>query len=155
MNYTKPNYFHKGHIPFNKGKKGFLNHTKETKEKIRKASIGRKPRLGMKNSIESNLKRSDSAKNSGVGKWMKGRRSNHWTGGQCIQYLKTKEKIAGRKKPEVCEICGGGGRICFDHDHATGNFRGWICHRCNATLGFVKDNSELLIALSDYLKKSR
>jgi len=68
--------------------------------------------------------------------------------------LKYKEKIAGRKKPEQCEVCGAFDTICFDHDHQTGNFRGWICHRCNFALGLVKDNSELLIALAKYLKDS-
>lgn len=72
-----------------------------------------------------------------------------------------REVIAGRPRPEQCEVCGAFGKdfkrvgICFDHDHQTGKFRGWICSRCNRILGFARDNSELLVALSDYLKKSR
>ena len=82
---------------------------------------------------------------------MKGEKNHRWKGG--LTNLQKKEKIAGRKKPDSCEICGGGGIICFDHDHKTGKFRGWICSRCNFTLGNVKDNSELLIALAEYLRK--
>ena len=69
--------------------------------------------------------------------------------------VKSREILAGRKKPEQCEVCGAIGIICFDHDHETGRFRGWICHRCNAVLGFVKDNGELLVMLKDYLIKSK
>ena len=62
---------------------------------------------------------------------------------------------AGREKPELCEICGlNEFRIVFDHCHAKGFFRGWICDRCNRVLGIVKDSKELLIKLKDYLEKN-
>jgi hypothetical protein len=89
--------------------------------------------------------------------WQKG----HWTGGKnpnwkggigLLQQLKNKEIMAGRKRPSQCEICGSLGEICFDHNHKTGEFRGWICHRCNLALGLVKDNTELLLTMIDYLK---
>lgn len=68
------------------------------------------------------------------------------------------EKQANRKKPEQCEICGAFGKdlkkgLCYDHDHKTDKFRGWICGRCNFVLGLVKDNSELLDALAKYIRK--
>lgn len=67
--------------------------------------------------------------------------------------LRRKEEKAGRKRPESCELCGSfSRRICFDHDHETGKFRGWICHRCNATLGFVEDSEELLQRMIEYLR---
>jgi len=69
--------------------------------------------------------------------------------------IKKQENLAGRKRPEQCEICGSIGRICYDHCHTTGKFRGWICIRCNSVLGFVKDNSETLLALVKYLKLNR
>ena len=37
-------------------------------------------------------------------------------------------------KPEDgrCEYCSSDlGPLCLDHDHATGKFRGWLCHSCN------------------------
>lgn len=58
---------------------------------------------------------------------------------------------AGRKKPDVCEVCGGKGQICFDHDHKTGKFRGWLCQPCNKILGFANDNPEVLMSLIKYL----
>ena len=113
----------KGRIPWNKGRKGVLRTSEETKDKIR--SI---------------------AKEKGFGKWMKGRfhsletrkkmsdnrkkeNNSFWKGG--FTYLQKLENIAGRKRPELCEICGKKGKICFDHNHETGKFRGWICVKCN------------------------
>ena len=70
-----------------------------------------------------------------------------------LSVLKRKEEKAGRKRPKKCELCGSlSNRICFDHDHETGKFRGWICHRCNATLGFVEDSEELLEKMINYLR---
>jgi len=61
---------------------------------------------------------------------------------------------AGRNKPDFCEICKGNEyRIVFDHCHAHGNFRGWICDRCNRVLGIVKDSPELLRELALYLEQ--
>jgi hypothetical protein len=60
---------------------------------------------------------------------------------------------AGRERPDSCEICNlNEFRIVFDHCHISGKFRGWICDRCNRTLGIVKDSSELLIKMSEYLE---
>lgn len=61
------------------------------------------------------------------------------------------ELAAGRKKPVVCEVCGYGGTICWDHDHRTGRFRGWLCSHCNTVLGRVRDSSEQLRLLANYL----
>ena len=61
--------------------------------------------------------------------------------------------------PEVCDCCGrpnkNGRKLAWDHDHATGDFRGWLCHSCNVTLGQVADNVEHLAKLIAYLSKSR
>ncbi len=42
-----------------------------------------------------------------------------------------------------------------DHDHKTGAFRGWICHRCNSVLAAVGDDVSLLLGLADYLAFGR
>ncbi len=72
------------------------------------------------------------------------------------------ELVAGRPRPSFCECCGEppqpkdrGLKLHFDHDHATGAFRGWICHRCNTTLGKVRDDPEVLGKLIDYLAQPR
>lgn len=72
-------------------------------------------------------------------------------------YARARERqveIAGRSRPTTCEICGKGGRICFDHDHLTGKFRGWLCVGCNVALGCVEDDIELLGRLISYLESN-
>ena len=43
--------------------------------------------------------------------------------------------------------------LVVDHDHITGKVRGLLCINCNKSLGQVKDNSEILRRLADYLDK--
>ena len=55
-----------------------------------------------------------------------------------------------------CEVCGVSeielrGKLCMDHCHKTGKFRGWLCRKCNLALGYVNDSPERLLALTDYL----
>lgn len=62
--------------------------------------------------------------------------------------------LAGRPKPEACEVCGASDRrIVFDHCHAHGHFRGWLCINCNSALGLVSDNAQTLRALAAYLDR--
>jgi hypothetical protein len=72
---------------------------------------------------------------------------------QWRSYKKRKtEAMAGRPKPDECENCGNRGRICYDHCHATGAFRGWICSDCNLLIGKAKDDAKLLRRVADYLE---
>jgi hypothetical protein len=133
--------------------------------------MGNKSRTGQHQSPEERLKKSLALKGrvktpehlKKIADALRGKKhpersgANHpnWKGGSDMKNIKNKERVAGRKKPEQCEVCGALERIMFDHDHETGKFRGWICGRCNTALGMVKDNAETLMALSNYLIKSR
>jgi len=64
-------------------------------------------------------------------------------------------RVAGRPRPDVCDVCDGGGRIYFDHHHGSDAFRGWLCLSCNVALGHVKDDPELLRKLAEYLERPR
>jgi len=63
-----------------------------------------------------------------------------------------------RPRPQVCECCGGPpngkGRLHLDHDHRTGKFRGWLCSRCNISLGGFGDSVEGLEKAIEYLTKT-
>jgi len=63
-----------------------------------------------------------------------------------------RERLAGRPKPETCEVCGRGGNIVFEHCHISNKFRGWTCDRCNTALGMVEDDITVLEKLIVYLK---
>jgi len=46
------------------------------------------------------------------------------------------------------------GRVwSLDHDHETGNFRGWICNKCNLAIGNMNDDLEYAKRLVKYLEK--
>ncbi len=96
-----------------------------------------------------------------------GEESGSWKGGiskDINKYMVSRrrtinENRAGRKTSDQCEICGCFGKdslrgLCYDHDHKTGKFRGWICMRCNTAIGLVKENTETLMAMREYLIKS-
>ena len=61
---------------------------------------------------------------------------------------------ATRPRPEHCELCNRIPKIWhLDHCHETGNFRGWLCNRCNLALGHLGDNIEGLQRALDYLRR--
>lgn len=60
----------------------------------------------------------------------------------------------------VCAICQGAqskGRksFCTDHDHATGEIRGILCHPCNVAIGLLRDSVDLVFAAGRYLEKHK
>ena len=73
--------------------------------------------------------------------------------------FKRREKEAKAKRiyTNICDICGIKNKSkihhAYDHCHKTGNFRGWLCNRCNTTLGRVNDDPELLRKMASYLEK--
>lgn len=64
-------------------------------------------------------------------------------------------------EPFQCPIClkitipGLTSKIVLDHDHITGEVRGWICDSCNTGLGRFKDSIPLLDMAILYLKTKK
>jgi hypothetical protein len=55
----------------------------------------------------------------------------------------------------VCAICGSpprGRRLSVDHDHDTDEVRGLLCSTCNAGIGSMRDDPELLRRAIAYLE---
>ena len=131
----------------------------------REKMLGNKNRIGKKHSEEAKIKiglgrlgkKHSQATKDKIRAALSGDKAPNWKGGISLCKLRVQEERAGRKRPENCEICDTNaprrrsGAICFDHDHKTGKFRGWICQRCNSVLGMVRDDAELLVRLSKYL----
>lgn len=74
-----------------------------------------------------------------------------------IKKLKQRERKAGRKMPDFCDLCSSARPLNkllhWDHDHITGKFRGWLCSKCNLGLGYFEDNIQGLQRAIDYLKE--
>ncbi len=56
-----------------------------------------------------------------------------------------------------CAICNGHQStfkkaLHVDHDHETGKIRGLLCNSCNKGIGFLLDDSKILLSASQYLK---
>jgi hypothetical protein len=69
------------------------------------------------------------------------------------------EAMAGRRRPEVCDVCGGPPDpkkgMHYDHCHRLGHFRGWLCRGCNLILGYAKDDRSRLLKLVAYLDRTQ
>jgi len=50
-----------------------------------------------------------------------------------------------------CDKCMKVAKLCIDHDHVTGQFRGWLCQNCNRGIGMLDDNRDGLLEAVDYL----
>lgn len=67
----------------------------------------------------------------------------------------SRQLYRGEKPREgSCEICQRQGKVVWDHDHASGDHRGWLCIQCNQALGLVKDDMEILSRMERYLSIS-
>lgn len=113
----------------------------ETRARISKNRAGKG--VGNKNGLGKNL-----GNKNAFGK-TRGNLNGNWKGHR--YGLEYKESLAGRERSEQCEICYCVTPTDFDHDHATGKFRGWLCRKCNLALGLVKDNPIILRRMAHYL----
>jgi len=62
------------------------------------------------------------------------------------------------QQDNCCAICGSKtpnikNTWFADHDHKTGKFRGVLCGKCNAVLGYANDSPKILSAAIQYLNK--
>lgn len=58
-----------------------------------------------------------------------------------------------RKHIGICPLCNFEGKLVWDHNHQTEQFRAWICRPCNGILGFAKDNIQTLKNCVSYLEQ--
>jgi len=59
------------------------------------------------------------------------------------------------EKPKKCDCCQEiTENFVPDHNHETGNFRGWLCRNCNQGIGKLGDNLEGLLRAVSYIVKN-
>lgn len=65
------------------------------------------------------------------------------------------EQVDHTKIKGNCEICGckQDKDLCVDHDHKTGDVRGYLCNKCNSFIGLAKDCTTRLAKAIEYLNK--
>lgn len=63
-----------------------------------------------------------------------------------------KAKLNAPPQPSACECCSKKVKLLVDHDHNTGEFRGWICRRCNLGLGQFEDDPKQIQNALKYLQ---
>lgn len=68
-----------------------------------------------------------------------------------LKYKTSAELLNSLEKK--CMVCNSKKQIVHDHDHTTGEFRGFLCHRCNITIGMVSDEVLLLEKMIQYLSQ--
>ncbi len=57
-----------------------------------------------------------------------------------------------------CYVCGipeieCNRKLCVDHNHETGNFRGWLCNNCNKSAGLLRESPEIILRLAKYVEQ--
>lgn len=81
-------------------------------------------------------------------KWDRKYNLKHRCGLQQDEFLQISKKQKGK-----CLICKKKVvRLCIDHNHKTGKVRGLLCQNCNAALGMVDENINVLKDMIRYIK---
>lgn len=82
-------------------------------------------------------------------------RPQYWRARSKLLDAQRKSSKAGRPAPARCECCGdmvSGKQMHWDHNHRTQEFRGWICHWCNVSIGLMRESPDRIMKLLLYLK---
>ena len=61
---------------------------------------------------------------------------------------------SAQNRPPLCEACQENPATHCDHNHETGIFRGWLCHKCNAAEGLL-GTEKRLAKLLEYVRVRR
>lgn len=102
---------------------------------------------------ESKLRRADK-----IAEWQRAYRSRNTEKRRAYsRHVEQKLPLPSHAAPATCECCGGTSAkaLSLDHCHNTNSFRGWLCERCNLSIGGLGDDLEGLLRAVAYLQKGR
>ena len=60
-----------------------------------------------------------------------------------------------RAQGGLCAICRQAPAVHVDHDHATGTVRGLLCFPCNAAIGHLRDDPQIMRRAAAYLEEAK
>jgi len=95
------------------------------------------------------------------------KRDAKWRSKNSVSILRTRQKYYAEKvygitleeykkrmaSSDKCEVCGSKEQLCYDHCHATMDFRGVLCNKCNRSIGQLGDTIESIEKVLFYLKE--
>ncbi len=55
----------------------------------------------------------------------------------------------------LCAVCGKGGELVLDHDHATSKPRAMLHRTCNSALGLLREDLDIAIGLAKYIQEHK
>jgi hypothetical protein len=88
------------------------------------------------------------------------RDGRRWLSSKCRDCERDAKRIVKRIRklegplPEFCQNCKENPPTCCDHDHRTGELRGWLCGTCNRGLGMLGDDLAGVLRAAAYLERS-
>lgn len=82
--------------------------------------------------------------------------------GKAADQLKKAKKYTNKPPSDhICPLClrgkenlGYTSAFVLDHDHITGEARGWICHDCNTALSRIRDDADTARRIVEYLESN-
>lgn len=74
---------------------------------------------------------------------------------QRVAFYQELVEMQGGETCLICDIPRGAKRLSVDHDHATDEIRGLLCHNCNHLIGLAQDSIVVLQKAIDYLSRPR
>jgi len=97
------------------------------------------------------------------------KRDAKWRSKNSVSILRTRQKYYAEKvygitleeykkrmaSSDKCEVCGSKEQLCYDHCHATMDFRGVLCNKCNRSIGQLGDTIESIEKVLFYLQEKQ